>query len=228
LTQAKDAPPRSLHTGFQIGFNGPGVPTNIREANRVVRPFLILWVGEKPMSATATTQKGLSDLLSKYEATVISEWVKEQLSLHSRRGVPPRDSELRKECTEFVGLLRKALQNGTGADIEAPGWSGVRELLSDISRSRGIQGFSPSETAAFIFSLKKPVFSHLRQEFNGDGQALADQTWTINELFDKLGLFTTEVYQRAREEIISRQQQEMLELSTPVVKLWAAHDRYAR
>ena len=71
-----------------------------------------------------------------------------------------------------------------------------------------------------MFSLKKPLFTHLRRELNGDGHALADETWATSELLDKLGLYTTEVYQKAREEIINRQQEEMLELSTPVVKLW--------
>ena len=66
-----------------------------------------------------------------------------------------------------------------------------------------------------------------------NGQALAEETWAANELLDKLGLYTTEVYQKAREEVIIRQQQEMLELSTPVVKLWEgilalADDRHAR
>ena len=119
-----------------------------------------------------------------------------------------------------MGLLKNALGNGTGTDIEAAGWNDVRALLQDLSRSRSVQGYSPSETASFIFSLKKPLFNHLRRELNGDGQALTDETWAINELLDKLGLYTTEVHQKAREEVISRQQHEMLELSTPVVQLW--------
>ncbi len=96
----------------------------------------------------------------------------------------------------------------------------MRELLEHVSRARTALGFSASETASFIFSLKKPLFECLRREFEGNGQALADETWAINELLDKLGLYTTEVYQKSREAIINRQQEEMLELSTPVVKLW--------
>ena len=101
-----------------------------------------------------------------------------------------------------------------------PEWSGVREMLANLSRSRGLQGFTPSETASFVFSLKKPLFARLRREFSKDAEALAEVTWAATELLDKLGLYTTEVYQKSREEVIGRQQQEMLELSTPVVKLW--------
>ena len=53
-----------------------------------------------------------------------------------------------------------------------------------------------------------------------DPAELGAETWTATVLLDRLGLFTTEVYQRSREEVIARQQQELLELSTPVVKLW--------
>ena len=93
-------------------------------------------------------------------------------------------------------------------------------MLTDLSRSRGVQGFSPSETATFIFSLKKPLFARLRREVGKDPDVLAEVTWAATELLDSLGLYTTEIYQKTREEVIARQQQEMLELSTPVVKLW--------
>jgi rsbT co-antagonist protein RsbR len=172
------------------------------------------------MSLNASTKPGLSEILKKYETKLLTEWIQEQSTAQRHRGGPTNDSELRKQCSEFVGLLRQALEQHNGDDIESPGWTGVREMLQDVSRSRTIHGYSASETALFIFSLKKPVFNLLRHEFNGDGQALADLTWSANALLDKLGLYTAEVYQKAREDIINRQQQEMLELSTPVVKLW--------
>ena len=93
-------------------------------------------------------------------------------------------------------------------------------MLANLSRSRGSQGFTPSETATFVFSLKKPLFARLRRECADGRRGAGRATWAATELLDRLGLYTTEVYQKAREEVIDRQQQEMLELSTPVVKLW--------
>jgi rsbT co-antagonist protein RsbR len=93
-------------------------------------------------------------------------------------------------------------------------------MLGDLSRSRSLQGFSPSETAMFVFSMKRPLFTRIRKEFENDPAGLSDVTWAVTELLDKLGLHTTEIYQKAREDVISRQQEELLELSTPVVKLW--------
>src|SRR5205085_2674502 len=74
--------------------------------------------------------------------------------------------------------------------------------------------------AQFILSLKQPVFQALLKDAGRDAGALSAETWAATELLDKLALFTTETYIRTREELISRQQQDMLELSTPVVKLW--------
>jgi rsbT co-antagonist protein RsbR len=96
----------------------------------------------------------------------------------------------------------------------------VREILTDLSRSRAQQGFTASETATFVFSLKQPLFARLRQELVENPDALAEEIWAATVLLDTLGLFTTEVYQQSREAVIARQQQELMELSTPVVKLW--------
>ncbi len=93
-------------------------------------------------------------------------------------------------------------------------------MLSDVSRSRALQGFTPSETANFVFSVKKPLFTAIREFHAKDPAAMARDMWTATELLDNLGLYTTEFYLKSREEIIRRQQEEMLELSTPVVKLW--------
>jgi rsbT co-antagonist protein RsbR len=161
----------------------------------------------------------LSELLKKHETDLLAEWTKVQAASGPSSG-RQKESELREQCRSFLNLLRTAIERGNSSDISSEEWRGLREMLSDVSRSRGLQGFSPSETATFVFSLKQPLFNRLRREIGGDADALADEIWRTTELLDKLGLFTTEVHQKHRDEIILRQQQEMLELSTPVVKLW--------
>jgi rsbT co-antagonist protein RsbR len=104
-------------------------------------------------------------------------------------------------------------------DVRSEAWRRVRDLLTEMSGSRASQGFSPTETALFVFSLKQPIFSRLRNG-SSDANAVADEIWKGTLLLDELGLFTTEAYQKSREEVIQRQQRELLELSTPVVALW--------
>jgi rsbT co-antagonist protein RsbR len=172
------------------------------------------------MSHNSHSHDRLAAILSKYESALLSDWVRAQATVPTHRGTPATESELRKECAEFIGLLKAAVREGNGAELEGPAWNGVREMLGHISRSRTAAGCSPSETASFIFSLKKPLFESIRRDLAGNGEALADESWSANELLDKLGLYTTEVHQSAREEVILRQQEELLELSTPVIKLW--------
>jgi len=166
---------------------------------------------------TATADSNISRILKSHEEPILDEWMRDQMASF-RQGGRISERELRGQSTEFLNLLQVALQTGT--DVQAPAFNRVRDMLGDLSRARALQGFSPAETAIFVFSLKRPLFERFRQELGNDVRALADANWAATELLDKLGLYTTEVYQKGREEVISRQQQGLLELSTPVVKLW--------
>lgn len=160
----------------------------------------------------------IPEILEAYEADLLAEWTQELAATNTRKGLI-KEAELQKECREFLGLLRTAVQQGNLTNIQAAEWQEVREMLTSVSRSRSQQGFTPSETAAFIFSFKQPLFNRLRQELQ-DPVERGEETWQATTLLDRLGLLTIEVYQKAREEVILRQQEELLELSTPVVKLW--------
>jgi rsbT co-antagonist protein RsbR len=169
----------------------------------------------------ATTSKSrIPDIVGKYEDELLPEWMQHLTNSTMRRELIDPE-ELRQQTRTFLRLFRAGLQNdGATADISTPAWEPVREMLGDLSRSRARKGYTASETATFIFSLKQPLFARLSQDLGQDAEALANETWTGTQLLDKLGLFTTEVFQKGREEVIARQQQEMLELSTPVVQLW--------
>jgi rsbT co-antagonist protein RsbR len=164
--------------------------------------------------------KGLLDVLSKHDGDLLTEWVKAQAGVNSRRAGSIKESEIRDQCREFLELFLDAVKKESSGTIDGAAWSPVKEMLANLSRSRGLQGFSPSETAAFVFSLRKPLLFRLAREFSKDANSLAESNMIVSDLLDKLGLFTTEIHQKSREEVILRQQQEMLELSTPVVKLW--------
>ncbi|MGA3238264.1 MAG: STAS domain-containing protein [Bryobacteraceae bacterium] len=155
----------------------------------------------------------LADTLAQREPEILSEWMAMQRNSAARRADPIGEGDLQRQSKEFLAALRQGASSGIFDDILAPAWAPAREVLADISRSRARLGFTPTETATFVFSLKQPLFRAL-------GDSAKDEHWNANLLLDKLGLFTTEVYQKSREEVIQKQQREMLELSTPVVKLW--------
>ena len=160
----------------------------------------------------------LPDIVKRHEAELLAEWARELQSADVRRDDLIRESELREQCREFLSLFAQAA--GAGTDVRSTAWAPVRDMLAGMSRTRTQQGFSPGEIATFVFSVKRPLFDRLRQAVGNDPQRLADEIWTATAVLDQLGLYTTEVYQTSREQVIHRQQQEMMELSTPVVKLW--------
>ncbi len=162
----------------------------------------------------------LSELLKHQEPQLLADWITEQSVALADRSDLIKEIELKVLGKEFISLLRGVVRAGDLDDIQAPEWESTRDMLAGVSRTRALQGFTPSETATFVFSLKKPLFARLQEEFNTDPRMLAECLWITTTLLDKLGLWTTEVYQKSREEVITRQQQELLELSTPVVKLW--------
>ena len=131
-----------------------------------------------------------------------------------------KESELQEQSALFLNLLCEASQHGQLEDFTRSEWNAVRENLAAVSRSRALQGFTPSETAKFVLSLKKPLFGRLRKEIGNETEEFADEIWRVTELLDQLGVFTAEVFQKSREEVIARQHEELLELSTPVIKLW--------
>jgi rsbT co-antagonist protein RsbR len=159
----------------------------------------------------------LASILREHEAQILADWIA-SLAKTTRGGLDRADVE--EQASAFVALLADAMSRDGAGEIESPAWAKVREMLAGLSTARARQGRPPSETATFIFSLKEPLFVRLREEYRGDAEALAREMWTATLLLDKLGLLTTEAYQKTREEIIARQQREMLELSTPVVALW--------
>jgi rsbT co-antagonist protein RsbR len=162
--------------------------------------------------------KTLRETIERDEAGILERWIDKQLAAPSFRSDRISRTELAEHSRRFLSSLRQSLGSGT-PDLQSPAWANVRQMLEDISVSRAQQGFSPSETALFIFSLKETLFEQLNSELK-DPKALAAAIIDTNQLLDKLGLYTTEVYQTGREKVIVRQQQELMELSTPVVTLW--------
>src|SRR5262245_54187366 len=115
----------------------------------------------------------MRDIVNKYERELLSEWVDSQLAAITVRPDLMKSEDLREQSRRFLDEFRKGLGTGNGAvDVNAPGWTGARDLLADISLARARQGFSPSETATFVFSLKQPLFQRMREELVKEPEAL--------------------------------------------------------
>lgn len=158
-------------------------------------------------------------ILKSHQKELLADWLQE-LRTAGAGGGRISEVDLRSQAQEFVSLVAAAAESGNLADVAGTEWRAVREFLEGVSRFRATQGYASDETATFIFSFKKPLLKRLRSEVGNDPAEFAEESWAATEFIDRLGMHTIKAFQKTREEVIARQQEELLELSTPVVKLW--------
>ena len=161
----------------------------------------------------------LPETINKHHEEIRADWLK-QMSNAVRRVDLISNEELESQSRELMGAIASGARSGDVTNLDGPAWDQAREILTAISVSRAKQGFSTSETATFVLSLKQPIFNLVRREHGTDPTAMFDEIWRSTLLVDKLALVTADAFQATREKFIARQQEELMELSTPVVKLW--------
>ena len=163
-------------------------------------------------------QTTIPRLIERHHQRLLDGWLDCQKREGIVRGQITAD-QLAEQSRRFLAELRKGVAAGHFDDISGPEWDSTRSLLDAVASERAVQGFSPAETAVFVFSLKEPLFELLREEI-ADAAEMGREIWVATLLIDKLGMHTVEVFQKGREEVVRRQQEELLELSTPVIQLW--------
>ena len=168
----------------------------------------------------AALQQRTIDLIRSHQEPLLAAWAGNLASSSQAQDGRLSSRELDTQVREFWRLFLEAVSATDVSSIARVEWQDIRRFLEELSRERVLKGFNSSETASFIFSLKRPLFELIQQGYADDPAQLGNQLWALSELIDQLGLHTVSVFQKTREDVIQRQQEEMLELSTPVVKLW--------
>jgi rsbT co-antagonist protein RsbR len=162
----------------------------------------------------------LLQLLAQHEQQILTEWLQEAGAASTRTSDAARRT-MRSEAEDMLRALRTALQAGGQAeDLQAPAWAGLRQALEGLSRTRAAQGQSAGDTSQFVLAFKRPLFVAIQRDMAGQGDRQMAVVWTVSTLVDRMAQWTVTTYQQTREDIIKRQQQDLLELSTPVIKLF--------
>jgi rsbT co-antagonist protein RsbR len=160
----------------------------------------------------------IDQLLNSRHEQLLSQWIADVKASAPMGAIA---SNAAAEAAALVDALRAGVRaDGDFARLDDAEWGALREVLEKLSRSRAAQGATAGETSHFVLAFKKPVFAELQQSLAADPKGLLDAVWSASALVDQMAQWTATTYQTTREEIIMRQQQELLELSTPVVKLW--------
>ena len=165
---------------------------------------------------TLTTQI-LDALQEEKRPALIQDWIAEA---RSHNASLPKSATA--DAAEMATAMATALQGGASLESFTDAkWAPLQQLLANLSRSGAAQGQTAGETSVFVLALKKPILTALQQQLEAvDSVQLTSAFWGLTKLVDSMAQFTATTFQKAREEIITRQQEELLELSTPVVKLW--------
>lgn len=160
----------------------------------------------------------LCDVIIKNEKIILKVWLEnlKNIGKETKKGLSA--SEIEKQAVDFFEIFLKSCKS-KNVDIHSSTWENTRDFLLTLSKNWAAVGVSSGQAARFVFSLKQAVFEVISKEQLNEELA-NDVIWDANILIDELGLFVIETYQKSREDIIKRQQQELLELSTPVVKIW--------
>lgn len=161
----------------------------------------------------------LAEIISRNQDQIRTQWI-DGMSKSVQRSDLISKTELDEQCRAILVAIVEGVKQSGPVNVAGAGWDATREILQSISASRARQGFTPVEVATYVLSLKQPLFTAIRTSLKGNQDEMFDTLWAATELLDRLALITTEAYMATREELIVRQQEELLELSTPVVKLW--------
>ena len=161
-----------------------------------------------------------ADLIAREKSQILDIWMHQQLAAIGERRATLHDAELRSQSERFLDQFVQAIRTGNFTDVSAPEFEPIVTALRDVSRTRSHQGFTPTETAAFVFSLKEALLPVMTASLSGEPVTLLREVLAVNRLLDQLGLVTYDTYVKGREAVITQQAADLLEASTPVIEVW--------
>jgi rsbT co-antagonist protein RsbR len=159
-------------------------------------------------------------VLQKKKKQILEDWINGQIADAGLRESIMTNDELREQSNELLNALLNNLTESNINDPQSSDFESVHEILSGISISRARQGFSPTETGIYVFSLRDALLKTIQSEIKNDAAAVLDGSAKINRMMDQLGIITFETFIKGREEVILRQTDEITEISTPVIQVW--------
>ena len=165
-------------------------------------------------------ERRIATLLATRRDEILNLWIKERLENDEFRDELISKKDLRQQSQQVLDMLVQGVQDSGGGDFDHPAFDDLRHYLNEISHLRAVKGYTPLENATYILSLRNVVSPLLAEELEGDAAVLVPEMNYFTRLLDRLGLVMVENFIRSREEIIRQQRADMLELSTPVIKVW--------
>ncbi|MDQ8200261.1 STAS domain-containing protein [Pelagicoccus enzymogenes] len=151
---------------------------------------------------------------------IAANWIGEMMKAPSVKADLYGKEKLEAQCRAFLKSFVKVYSQGSAFNSVSLASEELNALLLDVARSRATMGYSSSETAHFIFSLRSVLSKAFSREWSSDNETLLEENARLNEHCERLAIMTIESYMETREQLIQAQAQSILELSNPVIKIW--------
>ncbi len=173
------------------------------------------------MAKKESKLKTIAEIIVDHQEEILTDWMQLITKLGGTRTLElMSEDQLVVQTKGLLTTLTTAFNTEQYVTIDTPDFADAVALLQDISASRAEQGFTASETAVFVFSLKDALLKYMQEEISEDPVILNAEIQKMNKIIDNLGLLTFETYAKTREEVILQQSRSLMELSTPVIRLW--------
>jgi len=165
--------------------------------------------------------KTIANIMAVKQNEILKDWLDQIRSLPDTKTFElMAEDQVKIQAADLLKTLTTALRAEQYEDITTPDFADTVAMLQDISATRAEQGFTPSETMTFVISLKDALLKYMLDEMSDDLTYLNFEIIKLNKVVDLLGFVTLETYAKTREELIFEQSRSLMELSTPVIKLW--------
>ncbi|MDQ3585378.1 MAG: STAS domain-containing protein [Pyrinomonadaceae bacterium] len=171
-------------------------------------------------TAQVDASRYVAELLAERREEILNLWIKERLESDEFRDELISKKLLRQQSQQILEMAANAIRESAGAGFDHAAFDELRQFLNEISYNRAIKGYTLVENATYITALRNVLRPMIVKDLSGDPEALVRELSYMADTVDRMSLVMIENFIRSREEIIRQQRADMLELSTPVIKVW--------
>lgn len=177
-------------------------------------------IDQNALQQPAQTKTPIIGVLRHHNEELLKLWIGDRLKSGAFRDELISENELRQQSRQLLALLTTAIEVSYDKDFSHQAFDDLRQMLNEISRERAVKGYTPLENATYILSLRDAILPLLGEELKNDTATLLREVRYLTGLLDQMSLVMIENYIRSREQVITQQRADMMELSTPVIKVW--------
>ncbi|WP_327714924.1 STAS domain-containing protein [Streptomyces sp. NBC_00490] len=160
----------------------------------------------------------VGDFLYRHRERIAQRWADEPLF---RSVFTLSRDEAVEAARTVIEALAQVAESDRVYDTDAIGFEVVREQLARMAAARSRAGITMAQVSGEVDALRPPVAEFLVEEFPDEAtDQVRECTTALTVLMGTLRLVVLDTALSEGQALIERQQLQLLEVATPVIKLW--------